>query len=136
MFGWYEMARARGKYEAIGGHTAIEGMKPGCAICGRPLRYSSRSRTGVAHASTRRSHGIRHIPAVRDYMKRHHPEYADRPPIIFEACNADGWHRYPFSKRVSRTWLRKMLAEGYTWVGLSPDPQGIFVADFNIRELV
>jgi hypothetical protein len=56
----------------------------------------------------------------------------------------EGWKGYPFRKRASVSWLRKMKSEGYTAVGLLvpvattwSDPSVIHViSDFQIKELV
>jgi hypothetical protein len=44
-----------------------------------------------------------------------------------------GWVKYPFRKRISPTWARKLRAQGVTSVALRV---GDRVADFTIKELV
>lgn len=53
-------------------------------------------------------------------------------PIIVQAFKASGWARYPFKKRISGAWARKMKKEGVTHVALK---SGNRVADFRIEEL-
>lgn len=81
------------------------------------------------------SHAIKPIPAIVEHCKMTNtsPEYYT--PVIAQAYHEDkGWQTYPFKKRVSVSWIRKMRREGYTAVGL--DLGNCRIADFRIAELL
>lgn len=55
----------------------------------------------------------------------------------------EGWKRYPFNKRISVSWARKMRREGYVAVALTDTPRpldvslrAMRVADFTLNEIV
>jgi hypothetical protein len=81
------------------------------------------------------------IPAaVYDYITRYgwaeHPRIAGGPahPIIHQTFTPGrGWTRYPFRKRITRSWARRHLRpSGVTHVAVT---DGARVADFRIEEL-
>jgi hypothetical protein len=131
-------AREEGKYLAIGGHRANDyGPGDKCTICGRNTRYSNRTANGVMHAPDRKSHSTRRISVVTNYLQRHHTEYAGQIPYIHETFDPyHGWKQYPFKKRVSRSWLRRLASEGITRVALAVGPFNYIVIDWDIRELL
>jgi hypothetical protein len=57
----------------------------------------------------------------------------DHPIIVQEFTPERGWKIYPLRKRVSRSWLRKIRAEGVTHVMLRSGGRS---ADFSIAELL
>lgn len=55
-------------------------------------------------------------------------------PIITQVFTAEkGWKRTGFNKKVSRSWLDKLRAEGVTSVSLTSNGR---TADFTVRELL
>jgi len=54
------------------------------------------------------------------------------PVIVSEFDPSAGWKRQSSTKRVSRSWLRKLSRQGITHVSLK---SGIRQADFSVREL-
>lgn len=63
------------------------------------------------------------------------PTDRDTHPVIQQVFRREEgeWKRYPIRKRVSRSWLRKLGAEGVTHVALFSRGR---LADFSVRELL
>ncbi len=81
------------------------------------------------------SHSIKAIPAIVKYCESTNTSEEFHTPVIVQAFYPGrGWTTYPFRKRISRSWARKMLREGYTAVGL--ELSYVRVADFQFKELV
>jgi hypothetical protein len=76
---------------------------------------------------------IQPIPMVSRYFGTYGVPGAEIPVIAQSFTPGKGWSRYPFRKRVSRAWLRKMKAEGVTSVALALNGR---LADFRIAELL
>ena len=77
------------------------------------------------------SHSIAPIPALEKYFG------AGSTPVIAQVYSRErGWVLYPFRKRVSRSWLTKLRAEGITFVGLEFPGQPTRTADFSVEELL
>lgn len=72
-------------------------------------------------------------PPVKRYFA--HDEH---PIIIQEFTPGKGWVRTNFKKRVSRSWVRKLKAQGVTAVALNgKDKNGQeVVADFTVKEIL
>lgn len=75
------------------------------------------------------SHAAQMPAVVYDYPG----SWAAHPWIHSTFTEAGGWRRYGFRKRISRSWARKLRAEGVTVVALT---DGQRLADFTVRELV
>lgn len=85
------------------------------------------------------------IPIVAAYFGQEHPipivTAAFRPAKAVRELGImrngkparSGWIRSPFDKHVSRSWVRKLRAEGYTSVQLTLNGRD---ADFRIEELL
>ncbi len=61
-----------------------------------------------------------------------HPPYREFPTIDATWVPGRGWRSYPFTKRVSTSWFRKLRAEGVVSVQVC---YGDRHADFDIREV-
>lgn len=80
------------------------------------------------------SRSIKPIPAIVAYCKMTDtPEEYHTPVVVQAFYPGRGWTKYPFRKRISRSWARKMLREGYSAVGL--ELSCVRVADFQLKEL-
>jgi hypothetical protein len=58
---------------------------------------------------------------VRDYLVATTAEYqpGDHPTIAQTFRPDCGWKRYPMQKRITRSWARKLRAEGVTHLALA-----------------
>jgi hypothetical protein len=74
--------------------------------------------------------------AAADYFNRYYAGggvlFREHPTIDATFVPGRGWRPYPGVKRVSRTWVRKLAAEGVTHIALRSYGR---VADFSVREL-
>lgn len=74
---------------------------------------------------------------VEEYFLRNHginTRFLANHPIIAQSyVPGKGWKDYPFKKRISGAWARKMREEGVTVVALQV---GRFTVDFQIKELL
>ena len=75
---------------------------------------------------------IQEIPVVAEHCRR--VGAATTTPVVRQEFHAEkGWAPAAWNKRVSRSYARKLRAEGITHVGLEILPGRI--ADFRIEEL-
>jgi len=75
-----------------------------------------------------RSYSIQPIPLVASYFGE------PCAPVIAQTFKpGQGWKRYTFAKRVSRSWVRKLKAQGITSVALAHNGR---LADFTVTELL